>query len=314
MNKLLKLTGVSVVAIMATMGANAAGYTCEELIEYTSCNPGYYLSTAGAVPASCPDGYTYGTGWCYVEFDDYIISGVTEQGCAEEAHQYGEETAYDFIGDGCFNEGLYYENYDKSQALFAQTSGISGTTNCIICPAGSSCAGGTAAGVQCAAGTYQPETKQTSCIDAPVGHYVFGIGATEYTACPASGLTDINGNAVPVTTASTGSTSSSACYVAKGVKFKDNKGIYQFKENCHTSYNFVKADNMGDCPSGYDYLPGYDTEDVYCINTLPSTEAECLAVHGGYAWWNDEFEECICDDDGYKYSKEYGLVCIEPEW
>ena len=308
MQKLLKLTGVSILAIMATASANAAGYTCEELIEYTSCNAGYYLSTTGAVPTSCPDGYTYGTGWCYyVGIDEYIISGVTEQGCAEEAQDYGAEE-YDFIGDGCFNEELYYENYDKSQALVAQTSGVSGTANCIICPAGYSCAGDTAAAVQCAAGTYQPETQQTSCIDAPVGHYVSGVGATEYTACPSSGLTDANGNAVPVTTASTGSTSSSACYVAKGTEFKDDKGIYHFTEHCHTPYIFVKRDNVY-CPSGYRELMGYDTGDPYCINRLPATETECLAVAGGAAWWDDEAEECVCDDFGFEYSTEEGLIC-----
>ncbi|MBR2412378.1 MAG: hypothetical protein IKB10_01800 [Alphaproteobacteria bacterium] len=54
MNKLLKLTGVSVVAIMTAMGANAAGYTCEELIEYTSCNTGYALLEGDCV---CDGGY-----------------------------------------------------------------------------------------------------------------------------------------------------------------------------------------------------------------------------------------------------------------
>ena len=54
MNKLLKLTGVSVLAIMATANANAAGYTCEELIEYTSCNTGYALLDGDCV---CDGGY-----------------------------------------------------------------------------------------------------------------------------------------------------------------------------------------------------------------------------------------------------------------
>ena len=72
MNKLLKLTGVSMLAIITANGANAAGYTCEELIEYTSCNPGYYLNTA----SSYPD-YTYGKGWCAVDGDLDMRTGYT---------------------------------------------------------------------------------------------------------------------------------------------------------------------------------------------------------------------------------------------
>jgi len=313
MKNILKLTGVSVLAIVAATNANAAGYTCEELIEYTSCNPGYWLSTVGAVPASCPDGYDYGTGWCYIEFDDQIISVGTEEECAEEARGSGNGVAYDFIGDGCFSMDLYYENYDKSEALAELNDAVDGSIDCMICPAGSSCEGGDKTAVACPAGSYQPNAGQASCIDAPVGNYVADTGATSYTACPASGLTDINGNVVPVTTASTGSTSSSACYVAKGVEFKDTKGIYRFTENCHTSYNFVKAVNDG-CPNGYKILYEYDDGDAYCINKLPDTEVECLAVHGEYAWWDEESEVCVCDDNGFQYSKEYGLVCIEPSW
>jgi len=54
MNKIFKLTGVSMLAIMATVGANAAGYTCNELIEYTSCKSGYYLNAGQC--SICPAG------------------------------------------------------------------------------------------------------------------------------------------------------------------------------------------------------------------------------------------------------------------
>ena len=57
MKNILKLTGVSVLAIVATANAYAAGYTCEELIEYTSCNPGYYLNAGECIErTSCPSG------------------------------------------------------------------------------------------------------------------------------------------------------------------------------------------------------------------------------------------------------------------
>ena len=94
MNKLLKLTGVSVVAIMTAMGANAAGYTCEELIEYTSCNDGYVLTSddwtgkcvevptcnAGSFAnASCPDGYWLATGVC----ENQVGPAETKEKCDE---------------------------------------------------------------------------------------------------------------------------------------------------------------------------------------------------------------------------------------
>ena len=77
MNKFLKLTGVSVLTIVAATGANAAGYTCEELIEYTSCNDGYYLNSG-----DCIEGATCGAGnyLAHVcpgddeEFPEYIYS------------------------------------------------------------------------------------------------------------------------------------------------------------------------------------------------------------------------------------------------
>ena len=47
------LLGVSISAILSTTGANAAGYTCEELVEYTSCNPGYAFTYD---EMSCSDG------------------------------------------------------------------------------------------------------------------------------------------------------------------------------------------------------------------------------------------------------------------
>ncbi|MEE3207382.1 MAG: hypothetical protein VX239_00410, partial [Candidatus Thermoplasmatota archaeon] len=37
----------------------------------------------------------------------------------------------------------------------------------------------------CAAGTYQPSTAQTSCVDADAGHYVASAGSTSQTACVA---------------------------------------------------------------------------------------------------------------------------------
>jgi len=54
MQKFFKLSTVSLLAIITANGARAAGYTCEELIEYTSCNTGYALLEGDCV---CDGGY-----------------------------------------------------------------------------------------------------------------------------------------------------------------------------------------------------------------------------------------------------------------
>ncbi len=104
MQKLLKVSGVSILAIVATTGANAAGYTCEELIEYTSCNSGYALSVGSCVQSiacdaglysapACPDGYDYSKYWCKSgESSGY--DNTSEESCIE--------SGYEWIGAGCY--------------------------------------------------------------------------------------------------------------------------------------------------------------------------------------------------------------------
>jgi len=94
MNKFLKLTGVSMLAIVAASNANAAGYTCEELIEYTSCNAGYYLYTMTS--SDCPAGYQYGKDVCYNE-DTGFYPDTPQSECAAWESPVGI-----FLGDGCF--------------------------------------------------------------------------------------------------------------------------------------------------------------------------------------------------------------------
>ncbi|MBR2412547.1 MAG: hypothetical protein IKB10_02685 [Alphaproteobacteria bacterium] len=279
MHKFVKLSAVSMLAIMAATGANAAGYTCEELIEYTSCNPGYYLATEN----HCPSGSTYFSGVCH-SYGEYYPS--TEEDCPNE-----EEGGQEYMGAGCiidYDEDAY-ESYGYGPGFYPLQIGM-----CTTCPAGSTCAGDTADKVACAAGTYQPNTGQTSCIDAPVGNYVSATGATKYTACsvgqyqptagqssclpcpagsycattglsaatgkcnigtystggetsasctscPITALTDINGDTVSATTASTGSTSASACFIDPSAEFKDDTGIYHFKQNCMYDINGVMS-------------------------------------------------------------------------
>lgn len=54
---------------------------------------------------------------------------------------------------------------------------------CQAAPAGSYAAGGYAPLTQCAAGSYQPNTGQSSCIAADAGYYVSQSGQTSETAC-----------------------------------------------------------------------------------------------------------------------------------
>ena len=181
MNKFLKLTGVSMLAIMTANAANAAGYTCEELVEYTSCNPGHYLSPI------CSDGYTPVLGLCaYYEMNGDFVVGQTADSC-------GEYDMYEYKGDGCIKETITYEDIDgylSEVKTIDFVKATSDTISCTPCPAGTSCAGDTSQLSKCPSGTYQPSTGQSSCIPAPAGNFVADnsssmFGATAYTACAA---------------------------------------------------------------------------------------------------------------------------------
>ena len=46
------IVGVSLFALFAANNAMAAGYVCEELIEYTSCMDGYYLTNGDCIASA----------------------------------------------------------------------------------------------------------------------------------------------------------------------------------------------------------------------------------------------------------------------
>jgi len=222
MNKLFKLTGVSMLAIVAASGANAAGYTCEELVEYTSCNPGYYLEKA-----ECPDEYTYYSSLCRYSPDDGA-SYLDE--CSKEECDGDEFCTY--LGTGCA-----YALRAEGESAFIQT-GEDGMCN--LCPVGSICAGGTAGAIQCPAGSYCATTGLSQPTGkCNVGTYSYaGATSASCTACPSTGLTDINGAVVNGTTLSAGSTGITACIVGSDAQFKDDAGIYHYKQNC--SFDLVE--------------------------------------------------------------------------
>ncbi len=126
MHKFLKLGSVSMLAIVAVTNANAAGYVCNDLIEYTSCSAGYYLKSN-----KCPAGYSYGTGWC----DN--CGGGWSDGFASE-----EECGCGYISSGgCLNNTDPYDLIDVSQPDAVDT--------CEQCSPGYFCPGGTSRAEDC---------------------------------------------------------------------------------------------------------------------------------------------------------------------
>ncbi len=283
MQKLLKLTGVSVLTIVAATGANAAGYTCEELIEYTSCNDGYYLNsgdciegtTCGAgnyLVGTCPSDYyvedpdgdvlvrfEWGTNWC--DMDDRFFYAASEEECTSKFDEEDNIRGV-WYGMGCAGrniEGVFVaaESYTCTSCASGTYQPSAGQYSCITCPAGSECPTTTAA---------------TLC---EIGTYSFA-GATACTSCPATELTDINGATVVATTVSTGSDSVVACIVGPDVQFKNDAGIYHFKSNC--TYGGIS------------------------LNISITTPAECEAI--GESWSDDENLCYVSDVKKYLPTKE----------
>ena len=314
MQKIFKITGVSMLAIMAATNANAAGYTCEELVEYTSCEPGHYL----APNHNCPEGYHYATNICY---DDDMGEYYTDYEAEDCTGEY-----YAFYQDGCLagdeEDGYYYE-YEPHEGTV--------TVGCSECPAGSSCEGGAADKVLCAAGTYQPETAQAACIDAPAGSYVKNTGATTYTACAAgtyqakTGQTSCDACADGTIAPSTGATSCETCptptmypeyatVTSKNIVLvADDDDTFDLNGNI-SPFNYARViDNRGNCNGGipdgiicsavYKNLPiehgtlsgvacsnfGNSEYDHYsfCTSNLYSVLNK--------AWWQSKDERISCD-------------------
>ena len=264
MKKFFKLTGVSMLAIMVAANANAAGYTCEELIEYTSCNDGYTLSgsmclracDAGyELNAGCPDGYSFGYSLCKEDIgSEYNVYMVSSRSACEPEDNDG---TYEFLGDGCWFQT------DISDFDFIPV-----------------------------------DATNLTCVACPVGAYSTG-GVATCVSCPATDLTDKNGKVVVATTATSASTSSSACFIDPNVTFADDKGEYHYKSNCtHGNYPFMFPAEAGKCPANWvvAYVDGYDDEQ--CVY-LP--EDRCNQMH---VWdedyelyavsWNETGQKCEC--------------------
>jgi len=292
MKNILKLTGVSVLAIMATANANAAGYTCEELIEYTSCNAGYYLNDGGD---ACPSGYThYPNGVCIEEADMRVADFATKAEC-EAAWEGGRGTDYKwYTGPVCVSGG------ESGYSVEISAANENAGKTCNECPAGSICSGGTAGATACPAGSYCAKAGlSTVSGQCSKGTYSVG-GAVSCSTCPATNLTDKDGATVVATTLTTGATTPSACVVGEEHYFTDTKGTYHFKSDCGLTPWKITVSTQEECESlgegwqwdGYSECHNYNDS----VALAPTTEEECLSeievqIDGEIEWVDGK---CVC--------------------
>lgn len=93
-------------------------------------------------------------------------------------------------------EAGYYcgDNTQRTQCAAGSYQALTGQTSCDPAPAGGYVSSVGATVYQpCSAGTYQPATGQTFCIDAPAGTYVDTTGANTATPCAAGTYQNLTG-------------------------------------------------------------------------------------------------------------------------
>jgi len=112
-----------------------------------------------------------------------LVTLTTTGECTITASQAGNQSS-----------GGFYEAATPVTQSFDVTPGTqcaagsystTGFAPCTPAPAGSYAAGtGNTSASLCPAGTYQPNSGQTSCIPASPGHFVASVGQTTHTSCP----------------------------------------------------------------------------------------------------------------------------------
>jgi len=314
MQKILKLTSVSMLAIVAASGANAAGYTCEELIEYTSCNPGHWLQTT---TKQCPTGYSYFTGVCNHIEQDVLYLGLDNVDCS--GFDSNSTTYWD---EACikWNNGDASSNCDADECSrdFEYTEPSPYTVKtCNECPAGSICSGGTAGATPCPAGSYCAKAGlSTVSGQCSKGTYSVG-GAVSCSTCPATDLTDKDGATVVATTLTTGATTPSACVVGEEHYFTDAKGTYHFKSDCGLTPWKINVSTQEECEilgEGWQWDEEYSecSNDNDSVALAPTTEEECLSeiesIIQSDAKWVDG--KCVCTSEWVIDSSYGGLACL----
>ncbi len=306
MNKFLKLGTVSMLAIVAATAANAAGYTCEELVEYTSCNTGYYLNNGECIPSNtcgagnyiniCPDGLDFMKDVCCNDEDEYCRISTN---CNDEYDNYYAQACVKLI---------------DSEIVRAEP--INETITC----------------TPCVAGTYQPNAGQYSCIKTPAGNFS-APGATQYTACtpgtyslsgaatcstcPTHEYTNAKGETVTVpATSLAGAAGVLACYVDPNTYFTDLTGTYHFKSNC--SFSLGNPTSAEECQQIYGgiWTGSHSADNEYCCevtqefaSAIITTQSDCESVSfNEYEpnWYNGE---CHCKGNAAWAVRGGKLVC-----
>ncbi|MBR2412759.1 MAG: hypothetical protein IKB10_03800 [Alphaproteobacteria bacterium] len=283
MQKLIKLTGVSILAIVASVNANAAGYTCEELIEYTSCNDGYYLSDKKCIenitcPAgnylatSCPEGLTYHKGWCLLACGADCYRFGLDYPTQEDCTDMGET----WYGAGCANESEEYDSLNE-------VSFSAPTSTCTSCP------------------THQYTNANGQSVTVSTTSNAGSTSLQECYVTPDTYFTDSKGT----------------YHYKSDCKYKQYLQPVTSEEECiaiavaETNWKYSEDTGRnhewewdGDrCMFSY---PEGPTPSSFA----PTTEAECNALaekndHGGYIEWEDN--QCVCYDE-WNWD-ENGLGC-----
>jgi len=321
MKNILKLTGVSVLAIVAATGANAAGYTCEELIEYTSCNDGYYLNSGKCIEGTtcgagnylkviCPEEYRYSDNWMY---DSDTGSWYDE----------GSPGLMDVFGPGCVDENtggleaFVAATYECTTCAAGTYQNVAGQSSCITCPAGSEC----------------PTAGLASHTLCEVGEYSVA-GAVACLTCPEHTYTNADGQNITVaaTTTAKGAGSVTECMISPDSYFTDGKGTYHFKSNCMHNTNVLGLDpnisvtSEAECAAvggnwrRFEEIDGEDnivSSDYFCL-LENLTEEQCNEI-SEYGFVLDEAGACTCGDaendaGGYPGWDANGFGCVAEEY
>ena len=276
MNKLLKLTGVSILTIMATANANAAGYTCEELIEYTSCNTGYALLDGDCV---CDGGY-------YTNGDKCTICPIGT---------YSSVNASECTT--CPTTGLVDPD-DKAIVATTASTGSKNISACII-PTNVTIKGTTGLYHFKSTCTYSVPSEQEACEIAEVPDLDGSVGGTaewDGAKCRCGGDTEWIYN--PAT--------------GIGVCRLDEQAPATPYYDCLNELGGTwDYDNMTcNCTAGTEFVYDASVGGYSCGAYSISDEEECGNVGGDWGADVNSKGVCVCDY-GWKENPDGSLICEE---
>ena len=210
-------SGTYYVCVKATdVAGNTSDPVASSAISYThtmSCAAGTYLAANATSCTTCPAN-SYCTG--YTGVPNSSAHGIAA--CTSLGSNYTRSSA------GATSSSSCYIPASKLSGKYVASSGSNTLSTCTAgyrCPGTSNVYYGSTGGrIACVAsssstaGTYQPNTGQTSCITATTGNYVSSSGATSQSTCSA-GYYCISGKrtgcAAGTYNPNTGQSSSSAC-------------------------------------------------------------------------------------------------------